>query len=164
MSGCGLAVRSPVNDPGSVVHPGVNVGYFLRGSVVRCTLICIPPGSTRGLSPPFLTFYSLWPSDALWLAAFGTDFKRLRELMGHRSGEATQMYVLSDLKLEGESAAPRSSPRSMSSRSLRFSAKSPSKPGVFASRQPLRSLEPEGHSGTCATLGNVFCSPGNPAS
>ncbi len=43
--------------------------------------------------PSSLTFHSLRHSFASWLAALGTDFKTLRELIGHRSGEATQIYV-----------------------------------------------------------------------
>ena len=43
--------------------------------------------------PPSLTFHSLRHTFASWLAALGTDFKTLQELIGHRSGEATQIYV-----------------------------------------------------------------------
>jgi len=43
--------------------------------------------------PESLTFHSLRHSFASWLAAAGTDFKTLQELIGHRSGEATQIYV-----------------------------------------------------------------------
>jgi site-specific recombinase XerD len=40
-----------------------------------------------------LTFHSLRHSFASWLAAAGTDFKTLQELIGHTSGAATQIYV-----------------------------------------------------------------------
>jgi integrase len=43
--------------------------------------------------PPSLTFHSLRHSFASWLAAAGTDFKTLQELIGHTSGAATQIYV-----------------------------------------------------------------------
>jgi integrase/recombinase XerC len=43
--------------------------------------------------PTSLTFHSLRLSFASWLAALGTDFKTLQELIGHSSGEATQIYV-----------------------------------------------------------------------
>lgn len=43
--------------------------------------------------PESLTFHSLRHTFASWLAALGTDFKTLQELIGHRSGEATQIYV-----------------------------------------------------------------------
>jgi hypothetical protein len=38
-------------------------------------------------------FHSLHHSFASWLAALGTDFKTWQELIGHSSGEATQIYV-----------------------------------------------------------------------
>ena len=47
----------------------------------------------RAKLPSSLTFHSLRHSFASWLAALGTDFKTLQELIGHRSGEATQIYV-----------------------------------------------------------------------
>jgi integrase len=43
--------------------------------------------------PASLTFHSLRHTFASWLAALGTDFKTLQELIGHRSNEATQIYV-----------------------------------------------------------------------
>jgi integrase/recombinase XerD len=47
----------------------------------------------RAELPSSLTFHSLRHSFASWLAALGTDFKTLQELIGHSSGEATQIYV-----------------------------------------------------------------------
>lgn len=43
--------------------------------------------------PSSISFHSLRHTFASWLAALGTDFKTLQELIGHRSNEATQIYV-----------------------------------------------------------------------
>ncbi len=43
--------------------------------------------------PKSITFHSLRHTFATWLAALGTDFKTLQELIGHRSQESTQIYV-----------------------------------------------------------------------
>jgi integrase len=48
---------------------------------------------TRAGLPASLTFHSLRHTFASWLAALGTDFKTLQALIGHSSGQATEIYL-----------------------------------------------------------------------
>ena len=68
-------------------------GRFLQSDpLIDMTENCQTARADAGL-PDSMTFHSLRHTVASWLAALGTDFKTLQELIGHKSNEATQIYL-----------------------------------------------------------------------
>jgi len=81
-----LAVSKRLIERAGVGNPLVTL------HVSRLTTYFATARDEAGL-PKSITFHSCRHTFASWLAALGTDFKTLQELIGHRSGEATQIYV-----------------------------------------------------------------------